>query len=690
MGESVRADVTSAINQLLAEVDHSSKSNSKYRELEGYLAQLVQIDPVKVYAAYISKAGNATVRFDQSSRSRKASLLVGLLDPPFHENPSRTVDALVRYCALERPDAEVLLLLRDQTLERQESGFSNPSAKWYPHTHIRAEGAQTLLSLYEPWLDLQVATFVPQQRSSTAAQPLPRLPFYVVDSAKDIVPAHYPCVVLKRDRWDDLTYKTLFSCYLRTGPLEETEIGEVKILHRDQSSGPTKMPTGFFERLGQDYCSLGQSYSYYESLRQLPRDTYRKILRGLRDVVFDPRIRKAFETHPGFEISLLRTGGAARALDDAVPLFAGARETKAQRGMSFIFNTSVGGNRFKVDFAFNQSRKLPDRINAIIGYNGTGKTQLLANIALVATSDMRQRTSFRSHGEIENSKSVRFSKVIAISYSAFDTFVLPDAFWRQEEALLAQRRLEEKGEVFGYVYCGLRKRAEGQSQNTRDLRGLKGIDELTEEFAQALDLARTGENRATFLEALTIIGKEPSFGRTGLTPYSAATGEEWRQHFRLLSTGHKIVLNIIVQVAGHSEPGSLILVDEPESHLHPSLLAALLRALNVVLRKGDSYAIIATHSPVVLQEIPRRYVRILQRYGDKTSVMEPLSETFGENVGYLTSNIFHLDSTQTDYHAVLENLAADMPLSEIEALFDYDMSAQARAYVLGLLDRARQ
>ena len=30
----------------------------------------------------------------------------------------------------------------------------------------------------------------------------------------------------------------------------------------------------------------------------------------------------------------------------------------------------------------------PGRINAIIGYNGTGKTQLLANLALVANADL--------------------------------------------------------------------------------------------------------------------------------------------------------------------------------------------------------------------------------------------------------------------------------------------------------------
>uniref|UniRef100_UPI0012F652EF AAA family ATPase n=1 Tax=Rhodococcus sp. R1101 TaxID=1170698 RepID=UPI0012F652EF len=136
------------------------------------------------------------------------------------------------------------------------------------------------------------------------------------------------------------------------------------------------------------------------------------------------------------------------------------------------------------------------------------------------------------------------------------------------------------------------------------------------------------------------------------------------------------------------EPRSLILIDEPESHLHPSLLSALMKALSAVLEQYDSYAIIATHSPVVLQEIPRKYVRILKRFGAQTRVDEPLEETFGENIGILTASAFNLDSSQSDYHSVLEKLASTYTLDEIEELFDGEMSVQARAYVRAIIRQA--
>ena len=94
-------------------------------------------------------------------------------------------------------------------------------------------------------------------------------------------------------------------------------------------------------------------------------------------------------------------------------------------------------------------------INVVVGYNGCGKTQLLANLANTAHADLTNRADesfIRRYGEFpEGGDAPRFSSVIAISYSAFDTFDLPGKN-RQEED-----RLESSGEVSGYTYCGLRR-----------------------------------------------------------------------------------------------------------------------------------------------------------------------------------------------------------------------------------------
>jgi hypothetical protein len=92
----------------------------------------------------------------------------------------------------------------------------------------------------------------------------------------------------------------------------------------------------------------------------------------------------------------------------------------------------------------------------------------------------------------------------------------------------------------------------------------------------------------------------------------------------------------------------------------------------------------ATHSPVVLQETPRRYVQIIRRNGPKTHILSPQVETFGENVGTLTHEVFNLDSSKTDFHDILANLAMEKKMPEIEQLFGNPLGFQARSYLLSL------
>ncbi|MFD7630846.1 AAA family ATPase [Streptomyces sp. NPDC059851] len=59
----------------------------------------------------------------------------------------------------------------------------------------------------------------------------------------------------------------------------------------------------------------------------------------------------------------------------------------------------------------------------------------------------------------------------------------------------------------------------------------------------------------------------------------------------------------------HVAERSLVLIDEPESHLHPPLLASFIQTLSRLLTERNGVAVVATHSPpVVLQEVPRSCV----------------------------------------------------------------------------------
>jgi predicted ATP-binding protein involved in virulence len=133
----------------------------------------------------------------------------------------------------------------------------------------------------------------------------------------------------------------------------------------------------------------------------------------------------------------------------------------------------------------------------------------------------------------------------------------------------------------------------------------------------------------------------------------------------------------------------LALIDEPETHLHPPLLAALMAGVRRLLDDLQAYAIVATHSPVVAQENLASQVKIISGGREGVFVRDVPIQTFGENVGTLTREIFGLHTKATDYRAVLEQMANDLGSAEaIERRLGQPLSSQALAHVLATLGRA--
>nr|WP_267874438.1 AAA family ATPase [Pseudomonas quercus] len=124
--------------------------------------------------------------------------------------------------------------------------------------------------------------------------------------------------------------------------------------------------------------------------------------------------------------------------------------------------------------------------------------------------------------------------------------------------------------------------------------------------------------------------------------------------FGRMSSGHSIVLLTTTKLVDTVEEKTLVLMDEPESHLHPPLLSAFTRAVSDLLQNRNGVAIIATHSPVVVQEVPRLCVWKLTRNRTEGRSDRPERETFGENAGILTREIFGLEVSKSGYHAVLQ------------------------------------
>lgn len=214
---------------------------------------------------------------------------------------------------------------------------------------------------------------------------------------------------------------------------------------------------------------------------------------------------------------------------------------------------------------------------------------------------------------------------------------------------------------------------------------------LAREFVKSVRACLIGAKASRWRRALEMLEADPIFQEAEVASLADDSDDDtFENHatelFDKLSSGHKIVLLTITRLVETVEERSLVLLDEPEAHLHPPLLSAFVRALSNLLINRNGVAIIATHSPVVLQEVPRSCAWKLRRTGHVANAERPEIETFGENVGVLTREVFGLEVIQSGFHKLLgDAVERERSFEAIQLLFGDQLGSEARAIVRGLM-----
>ena len=466
---------------------------------------------------------------------------------------------------------------------------------------------------------------------------------------------HKNCLLIYDDKWNDYSYKTTFHAVYFNNNGECIEIGEVKIYYCDYD----KLRTDSYEKpvsevidknitqLSQKFCSLGQTLNYYKNLQKYCVNDYLNILQRLNDIAIDKEMRNKFIHEDGVQTSLLRDSSAEKALYEAESLL---RTNKLlEKDVSFKYFASVPYNENKtmLSFNFRKNKKLPYRINALIGKNGVGKTQILANLA-ESLSGLTSRILDKEESFKGNRPPV--DKVISISYSAFDGF---------------RKRVAMDGDYKdnSYAYCGIQ-----SAHGTLSLKELKG------NFIKALKLIRKQDRLESWKAIMQELIEKEHLDLIEQTIEEGIDNIHW-------SSGQYILLCTLTEVISKIEKESLLLFDEPELHLHPNAVANTLRMFYKLLEEFDSYAIFATHSPLIVQEIPSRYVQILTRIENILMVSSPTLECFGENVTNITNDIFDVNASESNYKTILMKLSQKMSFDEVLGIFDGELSFNAMIYL---------
>lgn len=531
---------------------------------------------------------------------------------------------------------------------------------------------------------------------------------FTILAAKASAPEGADVAFLERSGWDDFGFQTLFELYYRDTDGTIHYVGAVKIgsfgLGR---AGQPDVPDEFDQLDGQLF-SLGQDDSYYAQLNALGDQVRDEVLAALNDVAVSPDLFARALREPVTGKSLLRNvsrvtvrtqfnrlalGGARLSAYEFTYSYPAAGDGPGRENLlrpAFPAARDSSGRGEPPSFlAFKvvPESQPPTNVHVIIGRNGVGKSRLLNGIenALIRPDDS-------SHGKVGfwvmtapsdrpgiaemAGVSEQFANLVSVAFSAFDEF----------EPISSSR---DRSRGVGYTYIGLKKKP---GAGAEEAGGMKDPRALAVEFGNSVRICLQGARLARWQRALRVLESDPSFAEKEVASLAAESVDEEvlqaraRDLFRELSSGHKIVLLTVTRLVESVEERTLVLLDEPESHLHPPLLSAFIRALSDLLVNRNGVAIIATHSPVVLQEVPRKCVWRLRRAGDSLTAERPDIETFGENVGTLTSEVFGLEVTNSGFHRMIGEVAAGQAsYREVLEAFDGQLGSEARALLQALV-----
>lgn len=460
----------------------------------------------------------------------------------------------------------------------------------------------------------------------------------------------------------------------------------------------------------------------YEVLAAINDITY---LRG-SNVVPTERLSQ-LTMRDSFILGVLRTPSAYRALHrgwrrvQARPI---PPLTDARR--NFRIATRLRGfndvHRLRIDFM--DGNAFSDRIHSLIGMNGCGKTRVLRELALmlgtrfsesegaeVFLDNEESEADNKEDNEYEGEGYSRILVFSADSYARYPSATRSDTSFEYRyfnlvlDPLRRDRTADRNDQDAGIVLVTLARLLVDILRSNDELgvqkgvairrltvlrRAMRGHVDMDKLYVPLLSRAReTGTNcivsddagclwaslsdlsslnEQRQLELTAMLDERSELAFFSIDPVTGRLGNKIP-----LSSGQQMFFNFAVRFVGVMDAGTLVLIDEPETHLHPNLICDFVTLLYDVLGSTRSIAVIATHSAYVVREVPTHCVHVFSRDEDsgRVDISHVRMRTLGASIDSLSQAVFG-DATVKKYHEKLAKEISEEERSVKEVLKKYE------------------
>lgn len=443
-------------------------------------------------------------------------------------------------------------------------------------------------------------------------------------------PTQFPCIILDLfTQWNDFGIVNNFFCfYFKNKDEPEVYLGKIKIISKNNNANNCilDLPKNF-QHLPDDFVSIGCSHDYYKNLRDNLSVECFEICKDLRDVAINEDLRKDFERNYFWTRSIIRDNEAERMLRAAKDILSrNDFYLKHKFKYEYNFNKFLSDNKCIINFDFNVKNKyFPKRLYTIIGKNGVGKTTLIKH--LIEDYINNESSCFSDSLPI-------FSKLILVTTSFLDLYSFTD---------------EEKSK---FVQCNF------LGENNELLKENEQIDTIKKYLKEINDIDY--EDNPISRNAIEVICKIVGLNQEDIQEQKGneikINTEKIQEIYKKSSSGIKSLLFIIISILANIRTDSLLLIDEPELHLHPNFIALFIYTIYKLLDNYSSYAIITTHSPIVIREMKADDVYIMDRLNNECSIRQTKIETLGAELSEITDEVFKTKDIPLHFEEIINEM----------------------------------
>lgn len=419
--------------------------------------------------------------------------------------------------------------------------------------------------------------------------------------------------------------------------------------------------SGLLQSLGREACDSGDLPQFFTMLPAMAE--YRAVveslgvegadlfLRSVNDLVvsrdskslwFDQAVASEV-----FSLGFMRNSEPFFAFHNADSLLNGVSDenlTAISKSIQLSFSLDGFENEHDITFRFGAGGLVPRRINILIGKNGVGKSQVLKKFCRAALGYNDSGVTFRDCDT--GSERPMISRVLAVSTPGETGNTFPAERKKTQKLYYRRLQLTRNGRSrlsnsIGASLVQLIRKREVIGDNDRWDIFLGAINKVLPADAliisansgpdlRLVDLAAYRSSEQTLLDMWSNVdfSSDPKI-QVGNGTYPLSSGQLTFFKFALLCSLY-------------IENGSFVLMDEPETHMHPNMISDFIDLLDGLLEATGSQAIIATHSAYFVREVPSDQVHVFQLAQDSLVYIDrPRLNTFGATIDSISQFVFN-------------------------------------------------